>query len=80
MSASMSYVGLIQNHNWIPGQARIVLPHSIKTEIIITGNLREWKHFFNLRTKSGAHSQMRQVAKMILSDCKQKIPIIFDDV
>ncbi len=34
---------------WTPQQARSVLPNSLKTEIVITGNLREWRHFFSLR-------------------------------
>ncbi len=63
---------------WSPQKARSVLSNSLKTEIVITGNLREWLHFFSLRTNEAAHPQMREVAFMILKDIKQRIPVIFD--
>lgn len=64
----------------ISEQARSVLPNSIKTEIVMTANLREWRHFLKLRTSNAAHPQMRQVANMILTMFKEKIPVIFDDI
>lgn len=63
-----------------PQEARSVLPNSLKTEIVVTMNLREWRHFFRMRTASRAHPQMREVANMILEEFKRKIPIIFDDI
>ena len=63
-----------------PQEARSVLPNSLKTEIIVTMNLREWRHFFKLRTAKEAHPQMREVAIMALNILKEKIPIIFDDI
>ncbi len=63
-----------------PQQARLVLPNSLKTEIFITMNLREWRHFLKLRTNSSAHPQMRQVAIMILEVFKEKLPLLFDDI
>ncbi|CDM69369.1 thymidylate synthase, flavin-dependent [Clostridium bornimense] len=63
-----------------PEEARSILPNSLKTEIIITMNLREWRHFFKLRTSKAAHPQMRQVAFMILEVFKEKVPVIFDDI
>lgn len=63
-----------------PEEARSILPNSLKTEIIITMNLREWRHFFKLRTSNAAHPQMRQVAFMILEIFKEKVPVIFDDI
>ena len=63
-----------------PEEARSILPNSLKTEIIITMNLREWRHFFKLRTSNAAHPQMRQVAFMILEIFKEKVPGIFDDI
>ncbi len=75
--SELFYQGLIEK-KWTPQQARSVLPNSLKTEIVITGNLREWLHFFSLRTNEAAHPQMREVAFMILKDVKQRIPVIFD--
>ena len=63
-----------------PQEARSILPNSIKTEIVITMNLREWRHFFKLRTAPSAHPQMIEVAKMILSLFKKNVPLIFDDI
>jgi thymidylate synthase (FAD) len=65
---------------WKPEQARSVLPNSLKTEIVMTANLREWRHFFKLRTAPAAHPQMREVAIPLLKDMSTRIPIIFDDL
>ena len=61
-------------------EARSILPNSLKTEIIMTMNLREWRHFLKLRTSPKAHPQMREIANMILEKFKKDIPIIFDDI
>lgn len=63
-----------------PQEARSILPNSLKTEIIMTMNLREWRHFFKLRTSLRAHPQMREVAIMILEKFKKEVPIFFDDI
>lgn len=63
-----------------PEEARSILPNSLKTEIVVTMNLREWRHFFKLRTSKRAHPQMREVAIPILEEFKKLIPIIFDDI
>lgn len=62
-----------------PEQARTVLPHSIKTEIVMTYNLREWRHFFWQRGSKGAHPQIREIAIMLLDELKGMIPAVFDD-
>lgn len=61
-------------------EARSVLPNSLKTEIVMTMNLREWRHFLKLRTSSAAHPQMRQVAMMIRALFREKLPEIFGDL
>jgi len=61
-----------------PQIARGVLPTCLKTEIVITGNFREWRHFFKLRTAKEAHPQMIEVAKMILNDAAMRVPVVFD--
>lgn len=63
-----------------PQEARSILPNSLKTEIVVTMNLREWRHFFELRTASGAHPQMREIAIPLLHEFKKKVPVIFDDL
>lgn len=69
----------INDYKWTPEQARSVLPNSIKTEIVMTMNLREWRHFFNMRCDKAAHPQMQEVANMILDIFKLNIPIIFEE-
>ena len=63
-----------------PQEARTILPNSLKTEIIVTMNLREWRHFFKMRTTEYAHPQMRQIARPMLDYFKKLIPIVFDDI
>lgn len=62
-----------------PQEARAVLPNSLKTEVVMTANLREWRHFFKLRTSPAAHPQMREVACMALAELRSMIPVVFDD-
>lgn len=63
-----------------PQEARSVLPNSLKTEINITYDLREWRHFFKLRCSKRAHPQMREISIPLLAELKKIIPIIFDDI
>lgn len=70
----------LRSEGWSPQMARSVLPNSLKTEIVITGNLREWRHFFQLRTAKSAHPQMQEIANMMLVDIRSRISIIFDDM
>lgn len=63
-----------------PQEARSILPNSLKTEIVMTMNLREWRHFFRLRTTLAAHPQMREIAIPLLREFQSKIPIIFEDI
>ena len=63
-----------------PQEARSILPNSLKTEIVITMNLREWRHFFTLRTSPAAHPQMREVAIPLLKEFQRLIPVVFDDI
>ncbi len=63
-----------------PQEARSVLPNSLKTEIVVTANLREWRHFFKLRTAEAAHPQMREITVPLLAELKRCIPVVFDDI
>lgn len=77
--AENSYLKLIEL-GATPQEARSVLPNSLKTEIVMTMNLREWRHFLTLRTSKAAHPQMREVANMILLEFKSKLPVVFEDI
>lgn len=63
-----------------PEQAREILPNSVKTEIVVTANLREWRHIFDLRCSKKAHPQIRALMLDCLNGFAQEIPIIFDDL
>lgn len=73
------YIGLISMGR-TPQEARSVLPNSTKTEVVMTANYREWRTFFKLRTAKAAHPQMREVTIPLLTELKEKLPVIFDDI
>ena len=73
------YMCLLKS-GWTPQQARDVLPNALKTEIVVTGNYREWRHFFKLRCDEKAHPHMRALAMDLLEDVKTRIPVVFDDI
>ncbi|MBQ3434163.1 MAG: FAD-dependent thymidylate synthase [Selenomonadaceae bacterium] len=63
-----------------PEEARSILPNSLKTEIFVTMNLRELRHFLKLRTAKAAHPQMREIALKIYQILVDKLPAVFDDL
>lgn len=76
--AETAYKRLINNGR-SPQLARSVLPTSLKTEVIMTANLREWRYVFSLRTKSDAHPQMQALMLQALGMFKKEVPLIFDE-
>lgn len=61
-------------------EARAVLPNSLKIEIVVTMNLREWRHFLKLRCAPDAHPQMQQLARQILKLFRECTPVIMEDI
>lgn len=78
-NAEDAYMALLYD-NVKPEIARDVLPLSTATEIVVTGNIREWRHFFKLRCDSKAHPQIVSISRKLLNDLKSKIPVLFDDI
>lgn len=78
-NAEISYNTLLTK-GWSPQQARSVLPNSLKTEINVSANIREWRYIFKLRTAKAAHPQMKEVMIPLLNEFKSKIPLLFDDI
>ena len=81
-TAEIIYKGLTKK-GLTTEQARIVLPASLKTEVVMTANLREWRHFFKLRavgTTGRPHPQMSEVTIPLLKEFQMQIPIVFDDL
>ena len=82
MEAEDSYMLMLEAGS-TPQEARAVLPTSLKTEIVMTANLREWRHFFSLRACGSTgkpHPQILEVAVPLLKELKERIPVVFDDL
>lgn len=77
--AEAAYFAMLRAGNK-PEEARAVLPNSLKTELVMTANIREWRHFFKLRCDEAAHPQAREVASMLLEEFKKLLPVLFDDL
>jgi len=65
---------------WVAQQARMILPNSLTTEIVMSCNLREYRHIFKLRTSAAAHPEMREIMIPLLKEFQQKIPVLYDDI
>lgn len=63
-----------------PQQARYFLVNGLKTEIVCTANIREWRHILKLRTSKAAHPQMRALMIPLLRELQEKLPVLFDDI
>lgn len=80
--AEQAYFAML-NEGCTPQEARSVLPNSLKTELLVTANMREWRHIFKLRAAGETgkpHPQMLEVMKMLLNELREKLPVIFDDI
>jgi thymidylate synthase (FAD) len=71
---------LMWSHGVAPQIARSVFPNALASRIIITGNLRNWRHFLIMRTTKEAHPQMREVTIPLLAQFQERIPILFEDI
>jgi thymidylate synthase (FAD) len=70
----------LRQENVKPEIARSVLPNSLKSEIAMTANFREWRHFLKLRMSEAAHPQMRQIAEMIRAELLKISKVCFEDI
>lgn len=74
---------MMLNQGCTPQEARTVLPNSLKTEVIMTTNLRELRHILNLRAAGVTgkpHPQMLEIMVPLLNELKLKMPLIFEDI
>lgn len=81
-SAESTYCYL-RDSGHTPQACRAALPNCTKTEIVVTGNYREWRHFLKLRaanTTGPAHPDMNRVACPLLVAMRELIPVVFDDI
>lgn len=74
---------MMLNQGCTPQEARTVLPNSLKTEVIMTTNLRELRHVLNLRAAGVTgkpHPQMLEVMVPLLNELRLKLPALFEDI
>jgi thymidylate synthase (FAD) len=77
--AEQKYLKLL-GEGWTPQWARSVLPNSLKTDIIVTSNMREWRTIFKLRCSNVAHPQMRELMIPLFEEFKRELPELFEDI
>lgn len=78
-ATEVAYFDLL-NEGATPQQARDVLPNSLKTQLAITMDIREWRHFFRLRCGKGEHPQMIELACKGLVEFYDYFPCLFEDI
>ena len=79
IDAECAYMDMLKD-GATPEMARSVLPNSLKTILVMTADIREWRHFFWLRCDKKAHPQARQVALMGLKIANDAFPVFFEDI
>lgn len=77
MANAEAWYNHLREAGWRPEQARSVLPNSLKTEIVVTANLREWRHIQALRTAPAAHPQMREMMVPLFQELHAAFPVVF---
>ena len=80
MSSEQDYYHLVRIIGLMPQDARGCLNHWVKTEVVMTANIREWRHFLKLRTDKAAHPDMRRLATIALKKFQKAVPVVFDDI
>lgn len=71
---------LLLDQKWKPQTARSVFPNALASKIIMTGNLRSWRHFFRMRTTKEAHPQMLEVTVPLLKQFQLDVPVLYGDI
>lgn len=79
VAAEKAYFDMLEQ-GCTPQEARSVLPNSLKTEVYMTANFREWRHVLELRTAKAAHPQFREVMIPLLKELQTRIPALFYDI
>ena len=72
---SEKYYIELTNNGWKPQQARAVLPNALKTELVMTGFVSDWEHFFDLRalgTTGAPHPQAKELAEPLMKEFERR--------
>lgn len=79
LTCELNYKELLK-YGVTPQIARSVFPNALASRLVTTYNLRNWRHFFLMRTSRESHPQMRQVTIPLLTEFQEKIPLLYDDI
>ena len=77
-SAEREYFNMLRGGSTAQ-EARSVLPNSLKTELVVSANAREWRHIFELRCASSAHPQIREIMIPLKAEFAKLWPVLFAD-
>jgi len=80
IQSAEDYYRILLEQGWRPQEARSVFPNALASKLLMTGNLRNWRHFLLMRTSKEAHPQMRQVTIPLLQQFKNHFPVLFEDI
>ena len=76
-----TYNGILRASDINPEDARFVLPNAMKTEVVITANLREWRHIYRERVlNQHAQWEVQHLVRSVVSDLFNVIPEFFGDI
>ena len=79
ITAEQSYFNLLEC-GAKPEVARSILPNCTKTELVMTANLREWRHILKIRTAKDVQPETRELMIEVLNKFKESYPIFFEDI
>lgn len=74
-----AYIHLLEN-GVNANLAKRVLPNCLKTELVITMNIKEWREFLVLNLSNNEYLQVKKVIKMILELFKKEYTVFFEDI
>lgn len=80
MTSAISYYTLQLKNGLSPQAARGVLPNDLKTDIVVTANIREWRHILSLRLEKDAHPDMRLIMQPLAQHFVERLPLFFSDL
>ena len=80
MNQAEENYGRAISQNWYPQVARSLLPNSLAATIAVTGNLRNWRHFFLMRTSKETHPDFRRITIPMLAEFQRVIPMLYNDI
>jgi thymidylate synthase (FAD) len=63
-----------------PQEARSVLPNALAATIAVSGNLRNWRHFFLMRTSNETHPDFKRISVPMLAEFQRVIPLLYADI